>query len=233
MQVISEANHEAVTHTTSHVATNFFARTKQYFSLQLSTSPHPQPQAQSHFTSLTRRQLRAWSSLLLRVGTLPQQSIAGLLPQYTTLPPPPAAALAHAQALVTQMRQRMPTLPVTSDSIKASPHLYLPWMWHILQYVEPLAAAHVRGSKLFTMVPQCGNQAQVITITSTCLHRYAFFCICLLESTTPACVPVCITSCMYSSIYMQHVTCELIVYYCRSHPACIHLPYTCSTLHVR
>lgn len=44
------------------------------------------------------------------------------------------------------------------------------------------------GSKVFTMVPQCGNQSQFITITSTCPHRYAFFCACTLESTVLVCV---------------------------------------------
>ena len=124
-------------------------------SLQLTTSPHPQPHAHSYFI---RCQMRAW-------GRIPSSPLPASSPN--TLAPPPAAALAYAQALAVQMRQRMTRLPVTSDSIKASPHLYLPWMWHILQYVEPLAVAHVQGSKLFTMVPQCGNQAQFITITSS------------------------------------------------------------------
>ena len=67
-------------------------------------------------------------------------------------------------------------VPATSDSINANPHLYLPWMWEMLQDIEFLAAAHEPGSKLFSMVPQCGNQTRFITITSTCLHRYAFLC---------------------------------------------------------
>ena len=205
MQVISEANRTSEKDTANHVATNFFSHTKQYIVLQLTTSLHPQPHAQSYFSSLTQRQVRAWFSLLLRVVTYPQHSIAGLLPIYTTLPPPPPAALAHAQALAAQMRQRLQHLSLDTDSIRASPHLYLPWMWHILQYVEPLAAAHVRGSKLFTMVPQCGNQAQHITITSTCLHRYAFFCACLPKSTTPTCVD----HILHVFIFHIHAACHL------------------------
>ena len=172
------------------------------YSLQLTTSSHPQPHAQSYFSSLTRHQVRAWSSLL-RVGTDPQQSVAGLLLQYTTLAPPLAAALAYAQALAVQMRQRMPRLPVTSDSIKASPHLYLPWMWHILQYVEPLTAAHVQGSKLFTMVPQCGNQAQFITITSICLL------LCLSIGVHYTCIGTCVDHILHVFIFHIQAACHL------------------------
>lgn len=165
----------AVINFKNHVAVNFFSRTKRWIKLQLSHSQPPQSQARQYFSGLSRPQLRSWSSLIMRCGTNPQHTIASLLPTYTTLAHPPPVALVHAQALVAHLQARIP-VPATSDSISASPHLYLLWMWEMLQDIEPLAAAHEPGSKLFSMVPQCGNQTRFITITSTCLHRYAFLC---------------------------------------------------------
>ncbi|KAL3141216.1 hypothetical protein ABBQ38_003555 [Trebouxia sp. C0009 RCD-2024] len=168
--VISEANKLAVINFKNHVAVNFFSRTKRWLKLQLSHSQPPQSQARQYFSGLSRPQLRSWSSLIMRCGTNPQHTIASLLPTYTTLAHPPPVALVHAQALVAHLQARIP-VPATRDSISASPHLYLLWMWEMLQDIEPLAAAHEPGSKLFSMVPQCGNQTRFITITSTCLHR--------------------------------------------------------------
>lgn len=173
MQVMTQAAALATTNFENHVADNFFNRTKRWTKLQLSNSQLPQQQAVVYFTGLSQRALRAWSSLILRVGTSLHHSIASLLPSYTSLAPPPPAAMAHAQALVARMRMNIPGLPVTTDSIRANPHSYLPWMWDMLQDLEPLAAAHETGSKLFSMAPQCGNQTRFITISSTCLHRYA------------------------------------------------------------
>ncbi|KAL3131781.1 hypothetical protein ABBQ38_007499 [Trebouxia sp. C0009 RCD-2024] len=172
--VISEASKLAVTNFKNHVAVNFFSRTKRWIKLQLSHSQPPQSQARQYFSGLFRPQLRSWSSLIMRCGTNPQHTIASLLPTYTTLAHPPPVALVHAQALVAHLQARIP-VPATSDSISASPHLYLLWMWEMLQDIEPLAAAHEPGSKLFSMVPQCGNQTRFITITSTCLHRLLHF----------------------------------------------------------
>ncbi|KAL3138307.1 hypothetical protein ABBQ32_006118 [Trebouxia sp. C0010 RCD-2024] len=172
--VISEANKLAVTNFKNHVAVNFFSRTKLWIKLHLSNTQLPQPQAIQYFSGLPRRQLQSWSSLITRCGTNPQHTIAGLLPIYTSLAAPSPAAWTHAQALVTHLQARIP-VPATSDSINANPHLYLPWMWEMLQDIEFWAAAYEPGSKLFSMVPQCGNQTRFITITSTCLHRLLHF----------------------------------------------------------
>ncbi|KAL3162962.1 hypothetical protein ABBQ32_009394 [Trebouxia sp. C0010 RCD-2024] len=172
--VISEANKLAVTNFKNHVAVNFFSRTKLWIKLHLSNTQLPQPQAIQYFSGLPRRQLQSWSSLITRCGTNPQHTIAGLLPIYTSLAAPSPAAWTHAQALVTHLQARIP-VPATSDSINANPHLYLPWMWEMLQDIEFWAAAYEPGSLLFSMVPQCGNQTRFITITSTCLHRLLHF----------------------------------------------------------
>ena len=212
MQVISEANKLAVTNFKSHVAVNFFSRTKLWIKLHLSNTQLPQPQAIQYFSGLPRRQLQSWSSLITRCGTNPQHTIAGLLPIYTSLAAPSPAAWTHAQALVTHLQARIP-VPATSDSINANPHLYLPWMWEMLQDIEFWAAAYEPGSKLFSMVPQCGNQTRFITITSTCLHRYAFLC---ALATKPSAFCRRITDAHRVVFYMSsvlHITCIICQLY--------------------
>ena len=149
----------------NHVVTNFRPRIKRWIRLRIGTY--------AFFGNMPQRKLKSWASLLLWAGTTPNQSVTALLPRYTSLHPPDATTMVLLNALVNNIRQGIgpANLPVTDLSLRRQSEAYLPFLHRVLSDLIPAAANNQQGTKLFTLLPQCSNQAAFVKITTSGLHR--------------------------------------------------------------
>ena len=98
--------------------------------------------------------------------------------RYTSLSSPDAATMVLLNALVNNIRQLIgpANLPVTDRLLRRRSDAYLPILHRVLTDLIPAAANNQQGTKLFTLLPQCSNQAAFVKITSSGLHRYSCHC---------------------------------------------------------
>ena len=170
MQIMTNAAHMAVVNFRNHVVTNFRPRIKGWIRLRIGTY--------AFFGNMRQRKLKSWASLLLWAGTTLNQSVTTLLPRYTSLSSPDAATMVLLNALVNNIRQEIgpANLPVTDRLLRRRSEAYLPILHRVLTDLIPAAANNQQGTKLFTLLPQCSNQAAFVKITSSGLHRYSCHC---------------------------------------------------------
>lgn len=166
LQILNEAAQLAQTNFKNHISTNFEHRTKQWLKHRLRGIPYVRQLPTARFGS--------WVNLLYWAGTTTATRAADLLPRYTSLAVPPAAALSDMENLVNTMHIHICQLPVTDYSLSKQSSKYLKWMYFILrefQAVVDAAPAGQRLPKLFSLLPQKSNQTAFITISSTSLHK--------------------------------------------------------------
>lgn len=163
----------AATNAANHIADQLEPRSKRWIKSRMTSI--------AYFDHLPARNWASWAKLLWYAGTAgqhEQRGILDLLPTFNSLPQagspahPSPAVMAQLQDIITTMHQHIQQRPVTDATLK-QPHLYLPWMYKMLQDLVPLAAQQQPYSKLFNLLPQKGNSASFIAISTTCLHRYS------------------------------------------------------------
>ena len=76
----------------------------------------------------------------------------------------------YLEYLVATMRHLMIPLPMTEWSLEQQPEAYLPWLHLVLRDFEE-AQDLPHAPRLFSMLPQCSNHTQFITISSILLHK--------------------------------------------------------------
>ncbi len=165
MQIMTLTAQAAEVNYRNHVVTNFRPRIKRWICLRIGTY--------AFFGNMRQRKLRSWASLLLWAGTTLNQSVTTLLPIYSSLSSPDAATMVLLNALVSNIRQGIgqANLPVTDLSLRQRSEAYLPFLHTVLTDLIPAAANNQQGSELFTLLPQCSNQAAFVKITTSGLHR--------------------------------------------------------------
>lgn len=166
LQILNEASLLAQTNFKNHISTNFERRSKQWLKHRLRGIPY--------IRGLPTARFGSWVNLLYWAGTTSSTRAADLIPRYTSLAVPPAAALSDMENIVNTMHTNIGQLPVTDYSLSTQSSKYLKWMYFILCEFQAVVNAAPAGQplpKLFTLVPQKSNQTAFITISSTALHK--------------------------------------------------------------
>ncbi|DBA94137.1 TPA: hypothetical protein ACH3X1_001777 [Trebouxia sp. C0004] len=91
---------------------------------------------------------------------------------YTSLSEPPQDVATDLETLVATMQSLMGPLPVTDQSLRQEPQLYLAWLHIVLadfQDAQVLDMPH--APKLSSMTPQASSQAKFIMINSASLLK--------------------------------------------------------------
>ena len=153
LQILNEAALLAQTNFKNHISTNFERRSKQWLKHRLRGIPY--------IRGLPTARFGSWVNLLYWAGTTSSTRAADLIPRYTSLAVPPAAALADMENIVNTMHSNIGQLPVTDYSL----------LKQSSKAVVNAAPAGQRLPKLFTLLPQKSNQTAFITISSTSLHK--------------------------------------------------------------
>ena len=148
----------------NHVATHFRSRTRKWINWRLLLTL-------DYIRDLPTRKQKSWTQLVLWASTTPGTTATQLLPRFSSLAAPPHSVLATIEALIVDVKGRIGPLPVTAQSLKTWGHLYLPWLHYVLVQYGAAEAAGQEHPKLFSILPQIGNQPSFIAISIAGLHR--------------------------------------------------------------